>query len=344
MSSKVHKRSNTKGVVAGTLGALGLIALSTEAVSANNQVLVQKGDTVWGIAQQHGLTTSALEQANGSSIKKVNDSVDLIQAGQQLTLPSSQKTTNNVQADTYVVKRGDTLSTIANRFNVSVSDLVAWNHISNPNLIYVGQRLSLRANGTSAAVSSSAPVNNNVTETSANNVTPVVPATTNAANNNNVQGTTTTVTTSTTPVSQQPTVQSAGSSTAVVSEANASATATIQTVASSAPVSQQGAQQTVASNQQQTFNLNLAAQQQLAQEYGQSFVAVPNDGSQVTNNSANQGTTNQTAGQTTQQASQPATSQPTNNQQTTTNPQAGSVVGLATQIASTNSVPYVWGR
>ena len=42
---------------------------------------------------------------------------------------------------TYTVKSGDTLSTIANDFGVTVDQLVRWNNISNPNLITIGQIL-----------------------------------------------------------------------------------------------------------------------------------------------------------------------------------------------------------
>ena len=46
-------------------------------------------------------------------------------------------------AQTYTVRSGDTLSEIAVRFGVSVSDLVSWNNISNPNLIYLGEVLQV---------------------------------------------------------------------------------------------------------------------------------------------------------------------------------------------------------
>ena len=44
---------------------------------------------------------------------------------------------------TYTVVKGDTLTKIANRYGVTVKDLVAWNKIANPNLIVVGQVLKI---------------------------------------------------------------------------------------------------------------------------------------------------------------------------------------------------------
>ena len=41
----------------------------------------------------------------------------------------------------YNVKRGDNLIKIATQFGVSVLDLVTWNDIRNPDLIYEGQTL-----------------------------------------------------------------------------------------------------------------------------------------------------------------------------------------------------------
>lgn len=41
----------------------------------------------------------------------------------------------------YTVVRGDALYKIANKFDCTIADLVKWNKISNPNLIYVGQKL-----------------------------------------------------------------------------------------------------------------------------------------------------------------------------------------------------------
>lgn len=45
---------------------------------------------------------------------------------------------------TYTVQSGDTLGGIASRFGVTVSDLVSWNNIANPDLIYPGQNLVIK--------------------------------------------------------------------------------------------------------------------------------------------------------------------------------------------------------
>ena len=159
MSKKRTHHSNnhrSRGVFAGAVSALSLLAVTTQAVNAE-QLTVKSGDTIWGLAKQHGLSVSALEQAN-PSVKKVNDSVDLITVGQQLTLPTTQHDASaDLNADgSYTVKPGDTLSSIADRYNVTVSQLMAWNNLSTNDSLYIGQQLSVTGPAISTAVS--APV------------------------------------------------------------------------------------------------------------------------------------------------------------------------------------------
>ena len=47
-------------------------------------------------------------------------------------------------AEYYTVQRGDNLTKIANRYGTTVNKIVSWNNISNPNLIYAGQKLRVR--------------------------------------------------------------------------------------------------------------------------------------------------------------------------------------------------------
>lgn len=185
-SNKSHK---SRYVALGAVSALGLLALGGQSVSANS-VVVKPGDTVWGIANQYATTKSALETANPNSIKKISNSIDLIQAGQSLVLPNTgnaQVAQTSNQTNTYVVKRGDTLSAIAKKFDVTVNQLMAWNHLTNADRIQVGQVLIV-----SGDPNASVPVTNAAASATA---APAPAATTN---------TTTTTTTVTSAVSAQP--------------------------------------------------------------------------------------------------------------------------------------------
>ncbi|MBN1977691.1 MAG: LysM peptidoglycan-binding domain-containing protein [Anaerolineae bacterium] len=106
--------------------------------------VVQRGENLYRIAMRYGTTVQALAAANGI----VNTS--RIYVGQRLVIPGysgSPPSTPPASGQTYVVKRGDTLSAIALRYGVSVWSIAQLNAISNPSLIYVGQVLRIPAGG-----------------------------------------------------------------------------------------------------------------------------------------------------------------------------------------------------
>ena len=96
---------------------------------------VQKGDNLTKIATRYGVTVNAIVVANNI----VNP--NLIYQGQKLVIPTNTGETND--STVYIVKKGDTLSSIARRYHTTVNTLVLLNNITNPNLIYPGQRLLL---------------------------------------------------------------------------------------------------------------------------------------------------------------------------------------------------------
>ena len=102
---------------------------------------VKSGDTLSEIARDYGTTVNSIVSLN-TFITNPN----LIYPGQQLTIRTNSLTNNNVNnsnssSTVYTVVRGDTLSEIATKYNTTVSNLVTLNNISNPNLIYPGQRI-----------------------------------------------------------------------------------------------------------------------------------------------------------------------------------------------------------
>ncbi len=103
---------------------------------------VQRGDTLSVIAARYRTTQADLMALNG--IKNRNR----IRQGQVLRLPFAGEAPAPAigdDAETYRVRRGDTLSKIAKRSGVPKAQLMALNNISNPNRIYPGQPLVLRA-------------------------------------------------------------------------------------------------------------------------------------------------------------------------------------------------------
>ena len=100
---------------------------------------VQRGNTLSEIAQEYNVTVNHIVELN--NIQNPN----LIYPGQKLRITESDVQSLNpiTQNSTYTVKRGDTLSSIARRYGVSVDYLVRINNIQNPNIIYTGQLLQI---------------------------------------------------------------------------------------------------------------------------------------------------------------------------------------------------------
>ncbi|MDC0710065.1 LysM peptidoglycan-binding domain-containing protein [Stigmatella sp. ncwal1] len=117
----------------------GSASASRTAAGSSQSYTVREGDTLSGIAQKFGTTTSALAKANNIS------NPNLIRVGQKLTIPgaSAPKPPSTPPPQSYTVRSGDTLSGIAQKFGTTTSALAKANNISNPNLIRVGQKLTI---------------------------------------------------------------------------------------------------------------------------------------------------------------------------------------------------------
>lgn len=111
---------------------------SAFAAGCGTSVTVVSGDTLYKIANRCGTTVSALRRANPEI-----GSGSYIFPGQVLQLPGAILGTDGGYF-IYIVARGDTLKSLAARFGTTVDALLAANRdITNPNLIYEGQRLTV---------------------------------------------------------------------------------------------------------------------------------------------------------------------------------------------------------
>ncbi len=111
---------------------------------------VQNGDTLWDISRAHNVGVRQLARWNAMAPR------DTLRPGQKLVIwKSATKVAKNKTPDIapaldevtqrirYVVRRGDSLSRISQRFNVSINNLKRWNPKARGKYLQPGQRLTL---------------------------------------------------------------------------------------------------------------------------------------------------------------------------------------------------------
>lgn len=104
---------------------------------------VEAGDTLWDIAREHHVGVRQLASWNGMAPG------DTLRTGEELAVwveggaGGATGISEHQQLVNYRVRRGDSLSTIASRFNVSVRDIVNWNGIDSDSYLQPGQQLEL---------------------------------------------------------------------------------------------------------------------------------------------------------------------------------------------------------
>ena len=95
-----------------------------------NVYIVQKGDTLYSIAAANKTTVDELKKAN-------NLTSNILSTGQLLKIPSAL-----LPESTYIVKKGDSLYSIANKYNTTVDELKRINNLTS-NILRIGQVLKL---------------------------------------------------------------------------------------------------------------------------------------------------------------------------------------------------------
>jgi LysM repeat protein len=121
--------------------------LSAAPAPSGTTYAVQRGDTLLSIAARHGVSVSRLATLNGLYWNS------WVYVGQQLAIPGSQVAPAPAVSppasggQVYIVRAGDTLSSIARAHGTTVNALSATNRLTS-HTIYVGQRLTIPAGGT----------------------------------------------------------------------------------------------------------------------------------------------------------------------------------------------------
>ena len=100
-------------------------------VSSGEYYTVKKGDSLWAVAKKYGLTVDELKKLN-------NLSSNSLSIGQVLKIKGS----TDGKVSTYTVKSGDSLYSIANKYDTTVAELKKLNNLTS-NTLSIGQILKL---------------------------------------------------------------------------------------------------------------------------------------------------------------------------------------------------------
>ena len=103
----------------------------------NQTYTVKRGDTLYGISNQFGVSVTELASLN-------NVNAQTLQIGQILKIPTTSGTNPN-NMFMYTVKKGDSLYAIANKYNTTVQKIIDLNYLKSTNLT-IGQVLRIPEN------------------------------------------------------------------------------------------------------------------------------------------------------------------------------------------------------
>lgn len=132
------------------LAALTHVQSNPGPSASGERYRVRQGDTLLAIARLHETSVDSLRVLNGLQDDRISEGQWLILPGDAI-LPRRQFTTSETLAlkeqGVYTVRAGDTLSAIAQRFGISVTEITALNRIDRRTTLHVGQKLRVRKDG-----------------------------------------------------------------------------------------------------------------------------------------------------------------------------------------------------
>jgi LysM repeat protein len=110
---------------------------STSTKTQNIVHIVKSGETLSAIASKYGVSVDNIKNWN-------NLSTDKLSIGQKLKInPTTQTSSKTVTQKMHTVKSGETLSSIANKYNTTVDAIMKANNLKSTK-IYVGQKLKIQ--------------------------------------------------------------------------------------------------------------------------------------------------------------------------------------------------------
>jgi len=134
-----HNRDKKRFITLITLLLLFIFSIPFYSFADNNVEFIThkviKGDTLWSISKQYNISLELILAFNNIKNK------DSLSIGQIVKIPQ-----DNLSAADYalhIVKKGETLWTIARQYNLTMDSILTTNNITNPELIYIGQQIKI---------------------------------------------------------------------------------------------------------------------------------------------------------------------------------------------------------
>jgi membrane-bound lytic murein transglycosylase D len=104
---------------------------------------VKEGENLWRIARELNVSSRALAKWNGLTSNNLRTGQQLVVWTDAPEPASPHNAASGSKAVGYSVRSGDSLALIADRFDVSVDDIVRWNTLDRRNSLQPGQKLTL---------------------------------------------------------------------------------------------------------------------------------------------------------------------------------------------------------
>ena len=134
-----HNRDKKRFITLITLLLLFIFSIPFYSFADNNVEFIThkviKGDTLWSISKQYNISLELILAFNNIRNK------DSLSIGQIVKIPQDNLSAANHTS--HIVKKGETLWTIARQYNLTMDSILTTNNITNPELISIGQQIKI---------------------------------------------------------------------------------------------------------------------------------------------------------------------------------------------------------
>ncbi len=136
-----------------SVGQKLIISGEEEVVEPEENIVhtVEKGDTLWSIANKYNTTVDEIKRLN-------NLTSNILSIGQKLKIKGEEEVIIEPEENiVHTVVKGDTLWSIANKYNTTVNEIKRLNNLTS-NILSIGQKLIIKGKA-------EIPIENNITYT-----------------------------------------------------------------------------------------------------------------------------------------------------------------------------------